>query len=365
MNSNAEWVDDLFLILDIPATKAQWQKKFNETLNSLKTEVQFVISTLNNNEQQLIQEAQKRVTSFYINGCRSNLTIPLKVSASEILLRNQQPELALTVLQPLDMVAGSSYLINFGRALMQMGILDQARHCFISAAETDPDSPEPLFHLAFQAGLSGDIDAASRLYAKSLENDENHIGSLLNLAYLNYQLEQFEEAIEYGKKVIQLDASHVGGYLSIIACYNAMRKFDESRHFITKARSNCAVPVLELDELEAVVCFEQGQYEQAVELVSHYLAARPESVDLRYIRGRASIKLENWSLALTDIDALLSLEPFDTETLEMRFNVLFWSKQWSEAELAYIKLTENAPDMRMKYQQELSELRKNLAMVIG
>lgn len=365
VSNNVGWVEELFLILDIDATKEEWQAKYEEAMHSLKNEVQFMVSTLNNNEQQLVQEAQKRVTSFYINGSRSKLNMDIKVIASEILLRNQQPELALTVLQPIEMDASADYFINFGRALMQIGILDQAKHCFINACEKSPDSAEPLFHLGFCAGISGEAKASASFYKESLEKDPKHIGSLLNLAYLNYQLEQFDTAIEYSKQVIDIDKKVIGGYLTICACLNATKEFSKSSEYIKKARALFGNDVLELDEVESVVCFELKEYKKVIELVTRYLITHPKAVDLRYIRGNSNIHLENWNEALVDINELLSLEPFDTQNLEMKFNVLYWAKRWEEAEIAYIKLLENAPQLRIKYTQEYTDIRKNLAIVIG
>lgn len=366
MNSNEQgWVEELFMILNIPATKEEWQKKFDETMFSLKNEVQFMVSTLNNNEQQLVQEAEKRVTSHYINGSKSTLTAELKVVASEILLRNQQPELALNVLQPIDMDAEAEYFINFGRALMQIGILDQAKQSFITALDKSPDSAEPLFHLGFHAGISGDLRASAKLYRESLEKDPEHIGSLMNLAYLSFQLEEFDNAIRYAEKVITADEKMLGSYLVICSCLNASRQFEKSAETIARARKQFGELEPDIDELEAVICYELQNYSQAVALVTRYIEARPGAVDLRYIRLKSNLELKQWDEALTDIDELLSLEPFDTECLEMKFRALFFAERWEEAELAYIKLLENAPQMRIKYKQEYATLRKNLAIVIG
>ncbi|WP_375749713.1 tetratricopeptide repeat protein [Vibrio sp. HN007] len=362
---NHDWVEELFLILDIPITKKKWQNKFDETMYSLKNEVQFMVSTLNNNEQQLIQEAEKRVTSYYLNGFKSTLTTELKVVASEILLRNQQPELALTVLQPIDMDASADYFINFGRALMQIGILDQAKQSFITALDKDPESAEPLFHLAFHAGISGDLRASAKLYRESLEHDPDHIGSLMNLAYLSFQLEEIDNAIRYAEQVIKADETMLGGYLVICSCLNASRQFEKSAETIARARNIFGETEPDIDELEAIVCFEQSRYSRAVKLVTRYIEARPTAMDLRYVRLKSNIELENWDEALADIDELLSLEPFDTECLEMRFRALFSANRWEEAELAYIKLLENSPQMRIKYTKEYATLRKNLAIVIG
>lgn len=364
-HNKASWVEELFLILDIAATKQEWQRKVEETLHSLKNEVQFMVSTLNNNENQLIQEAQKRVTGFYINGSRTNLTMDIRVIASEMLLRNQQPELALTVLQPIEMDGSSEYLINFGRALMQIGILDQAKQCFMNACEKNPESPEPFFHLAFCSSVSGDTKSAVGFYKESLEKDPKHIGSLMNLAYLYYQLEQFEPAIEYARQVIATDKHNPGGYLTMCACLNATKRFVDSASYIEKARKLCGDNILELDELECVICYELKQYQRAVELVTRYLTTYPKAIDLRYIRGNSNIQLKNWNDALLDMDELLSLEPFDTQTLESKFIVLYQAKRWQEAEIAYIKLLENAPHLRVQYTKEYTEIRTNLAIVIG
>jgi tetratricopeptide (TPR) repeat protein len=365
MSSQTEWVKELFFLLDIPVGVQEWQEKLKQTMHSLRHEVQFVVSTMNNNEQQLVLEAQKRVTSAYINGHRSSLTPEIKVSASEILLRNQQPELALTIMQPIDMDASPAYLINFGRALMQLCMLDQAKHCFISAAEKEPQSAEPLFHLGFHASINGDIQAAERFYTESLQRDAQHAGSLLNLAYLYYQLERFEDAIEHAERALAHDETTIGAYLTIASCLNAQSRFTETLEMIGSARAHISNYVAELDELEAVACLELEQYVRAVELVDSYLAAKPAAVDLKYVRARARLALGSWQQALDDIDALLSLEPYDTETLEMRFKGLLGAERWSEAELAYIKLLEGAPQLRFKYHDEYTVMRKNLAIVLG
>ena len=362
---NNQWVEDLFLLLGLSDMIPDWYKKYDETLSMLKNEIQYVVSTLSNNEYQLIQEAQKRTTTYFINGHKLELGYEQRVSASELLLRHQQPEIALSVLQPLDMDAPAAYFINFGRALMQIGILDQAEQCFINACEKELDSAEPLFHLGFISGLQGEAKKAEKYYLESLYKDEKHIGSLQNIAYLNFQLEQFDNARRYANQLVQISPEQVGSYLVLAASNNAERRFEESHAIIRKARELFGETVSELDELEAIACFELGKYEDVIALASRFIQSHPLATDLKYIRSKSNIELKNWEQALEDITDLLEIEPFDTNSLEMRFIVLYAMKQWSEAEVAYVKLVETAPQLRMKYQEQHKEILRNMALIIS
>lgn len=360
-----QWIEELFLLLDLSDMIPDWYKRYEETLAMLKNEIQYVVSTLSNNESQLIQEAQKRATTYYINGHKMVLNHELRVSASELLLRHQQPEIALSVLQPLDMDASAAYFINFGRALMQIGILGQAQQCFINACEKEPESAEPLFHLGFLSGLQGEAKSAEKYYLESLKKDGKFIGSLLNLSYLYFQLEQFDEARKYANQLVSISPEKVGAYLVLAASYNAERRFEDSHAIIQQSRSRFDEEVSALDELEAIACFELGKYEDAINLVSRFIQSHPLATDLKYVRAKSNIALKKWHEALEDITDLLTVEPFDADSLEMKFIVLFAMNQWREAEVAYIKLVETAPQLRLKYQQQHKELLRNMALIIS
>lgn len=362
---DSNWVDELFVILDIPASKQEWQQKYQQTLDSLTNEVQFVISTLNNNPQQLEDEATKRATTYFLNGHRELINSQSKVLASELLLQNRQPELALFVLQPVDMAANAEYFINLGRALMQLGIFDQSKHCFINALDKEPTSPEPLFHLGFHAGLNGELESSGAYYQECLELSPTHLGALLNLAYLNYQMESFDAAITLASQALEIDKKRVNGYLITCSCLNAQNKFSESYQCAQKARRHCTGDLTEINQLEAVACFELKQYPRVIDLVTEYLAVRPNAIDLKYMRARSYYQVGDLSKAILDIDDLLNLEPYETELLEIKFAILFAQQRWEEAEIAYIRLTESAPQMKFKYQQEYVQLRRNLAIAIG
>jgi tetratricopeptide (TPR) repeat protein len=363
-NENNDWVEDLFVVLGMSISKSEWQDRFEQAYHSLNHEVQFMISTLNNNEEQLIKEAQKRATSFYLNGLENKLSDDLKVASSELLLRNRQPELALSVLQPITMAGSSAYFINFGRALMQIGILDQSQHCFITAHDKDPDSAEPLFHLAFHAGISGELELAGKRYQECIDKHPSHVGALTNFAYLSYQLEQCDQAIEFAKRAIDCDERCLSAYLTLCTSLNSKREFAECQTIINKARISFG-DVIEFDEIEAVSSYEQQQFEHAVEIITRYISKRPNAIDLLYIRAKSNLALNNFDQVIDDANLLLDVEPYDAESLEMKFLSLFSLNKWEEAEMAYIKLTDTAPKMRVKYKVEYNELRKNLAIIIS
>ncbi|MCW8329140.1 hypothetical protein MD588_10015 [Photobacterium sp. SDRW27] len=362
---NNQWLEELFLLLGLSDRLPDYYKKYEETLAMLKNEIQYVVSTLSNNEHQLIQESQKRAATYFINGHKMDLSHDLRVSASELLLRHRQPEIALSVLQPLDMEASAAYFINFGRALMQIGVLGQAEQCFINACEKEQDSAEPLFHLAFLSGLQGEVKKAEKYYLASLKKDEKHKGSLLNLSYLYFQLEQFWKAKKYADQLVVISPEQVGAYLILASCNNAQRNFEVSYTVIQQARRLFNQTVSELDELEAIACFELGKYEEVVILVSRFIQSHPMATDLKYIRAKSYIELKSWEQALDDITELLSIEPFDADSLEMRFIVLYAMNKWSEAEVAYVKLVETAPQLRLKYQQQHKTILRNMALIIS
>ncbi|GLO63515.1 hypothetical protein MACH09_40230 [Vibrio sp. MACH09] len=363
--NDSDWLDSLFKLLRINATQHEWQLKLDETLKALESEMQNMISILACNEEQLYQEANKRVTSFFINGMAKDVSSQAKVEASELLLRNKQPELALSVLQPLNMDSSSGYLINFGRALMQIGSAEQAYQCFINASKKSPESAEPYFHLGFHASLTGKPELSKSYYRQSIEKDAGHLGSLQNISYLYYQLEQFELAIRYANKALEVDEKCVGAYLAISACNNAMQCFWESLANIQTARDVCLDSITELDELEAIACFELQKYPRVIELIDRYLSLRPEATDMRLLRGRSLIELGKYSEALDDLDSLLAIDPYETGILEMRFVVLFFMEQWSEAEVAYVTLIKNAPAFKTKHKEKHSILRRNLALLLN
>ncbi|WP_375753827.1 tetratricopeptide repeat protein [Vibrio sp. HN007] len=361
---NTDWVEDLFIILGISHKIPDWKLKVSETMTILKSEMQYLVMGINGNDLEILKEAQKRATNYYINGIDLKIKPHFKELASELLLRNQQPELALSVLQPLDTNSTVTYITNFGRALLQLGDKEQARQCFIQASDKAPDSAEPYFHLGFESMLSGHIKPAIEFYKKSLARDDKHLGSLLNIAYIYYQLENFEESIRYAQDAIKVNPSSVSAYLTISACLNANNKFEESLNNINSARKSIKDTVAELDELESVACYELKKYSRTIKLINRLIDNKPNAVDFKIIRARSYFELKMFGEALKDVDDYLAVEPYEVNALELRFKIFYLINLWREAEIAYIKLTESAPQYKIKYKNEYQTIRKNLAIAI-
>lgn len=359
------WVYPLFERLNMTSCLNTWNKHFEDEAEKVFTEAQAYIPELCPDNQSLMQEAAKRAVFAILPDDDAAIPFDNRLAACELLLNKRQPELALSIIQPLQQVMEPKLLILRGRALLQLGDTDQARLWFETAAEREPDNAEPDFHLGFLFTLCSDYGQAEAYYRKSLGKDPTHLGSLQNLACLYLQAEDFDAAMELARRIIKINGKLPEAYFVLISSLNNKQDYDSAIIMAEQARRNIQSDFSPLNQLEAYSRFQLKQYEKAVELLNLFLNDRPDAHDMQVMRAQANGELGEWMDALDDVECLLEIEPYDVTCLDLKFKSLFKLERWQEADIAFAQLVSTAPDFRNKYQKEHSSIRRELALFLG
>ncbi|MGF1759907.1 tetratricopeptide repeat protein [Photobacterium sagamiensis] len=359
------WVHPLFELLNITSSLDAWNSRFKDEVEKLFTETQAYVTELCPDNQSLMQEAAKRAVFAFLSDNDAAIPFDSRIAASELLLNNQQPELALSIIQPLQQVMEPNLLILRGRALLQLGDTDQAKLWFETAAEREPGRAEPDFHLGFLFTLCRDYGQAETYYRKSLNKDPEHLGSMQNLACLYLQSGDYDAAIELARRIIGLNSKLPEAYFVLISSLNNNQDFDNAIKMAEQARLSVLADFSPLDQLEAYARFQLKQYDKAVKLLNRFLTARPDAHDMQVMRAQANGELGEWMALLEDVECLLEIEPYDVTCLDLKFRALFELKRWQEADIAFAQLVSAAPDFRNKYQNEHGSIRRELALFLG
>jgi Flp pilus assembly protein TadD len=99
-------------------------------------------------------------------------------------------------------------LLIQGRALLEQGMTEEARHILRDAASQMPKDPRPLQSLGIVQADLGEIELAIETFKRALER-EDHTATRNNLAFLLLTQGECEDATDHFEQVLSSDATSV------------------------------------------------------------------------------------------------------------------------------------------------------------
>jgi tetratricopeptide (TPR) repeat protein len=123
---------------------------------------------------------------------------------------------------------------NLGRALMDLGRVDEAMVHYEEALRIAPDYWTARINYGNALVSAGRWDEAKAEFEKAAEIDPTSAPAFTNLGNVYMRLGQFEHAIEQYEKAIQLDPSTAETYNGLGACYFQMGKYVDAKNEFEK-----------------------------------------------------------------------------------------------------------------------------------
>ncbi|MBX2877875.1 MAG: caspase family protein [Saprospiraceae bacterium] len=160
-------------------------------------------------------------------------------------------------------------------------------------------------------------DAEAKVqFDKAVIKDPTYAATYFNLASWHYFYQQYDLAETNAQKYIALQANDAGGYQMLGRIYRAWKKPQQGAAAFQKSLDLNPAFDLALYNFAALQ-YEQGLYQEAIELLLRYKALDPSDTDVHWLLLCCYALQENYDKALSTLTVLLEDLKFDDqESLE-------------------------------------------------
>jgi len=210
----------------------------------------------------------------------------------------------------LDPEAARAHQVLAGLNLAK-GKIDEAIHHCNEALKVEPKNVDVRFLLGLAYMRRRRLDGAKAQFEEVLRLRGRHPGARLNLAAVHVQLKEFDLAEEQYRKCIEDDPTLTKPRYNLARLYVLQRKFDKAEGElaqllkIARTKPEQAKVQLALAELFKA----KGEKDKAVQAAKTALSLDPKTLAARVFLARHYVAEQNWSAALTELDAALKEDP--------------------------------------------------------
>lgn len=224
-------------------------------------------------------------------------------------LQQHQPDKAEQLLrQVIDLQPSAAAHSNLGAALQALGRIDEAIAAHGDATRAEPDVADYWYGLATALQAAGRHDKAMAAFEKMAQLVPNQPEAVYGLATCQQALRRHDEAIATFDRALTLDAN-----------------FPEAQYG------------------KAVSLQRLGRHDEAIGYFEQALVLDPEYADAHHGIAVSLNALDRADEALAHLDRAIQVEP-DTDRHYLRGSALMALERFKDAEAAYRKATEAAPD---------------------
>ena len=226
---------------------------------------------------------------------------------------------------------------------------DDAIRVCQNVLDEKPDDAESLFSIALIYAQQNQLDRAENYLEKLLSNPEWRDQASFYLGKLEMQKRRPEKALAWFDKVVDsrmaFDADMAG--LSIVM---NLKRQDEVEQRVLRMENKYPEQRLRILTTKAEFLNQQGDYQQAFDVLSAVLKEGPDNRDVLYARALVAEKMDRIDLLEEDLLSILRKNPDDVGALNaMGYTLTDKTERYDEAE---------------KYLKRAIELQPNEAVVI-
>jgi tetratricopeptide (TPR) repeat protein len=226
---------------------------------------------------------------------------------------------------------------------------DDAIRVCQNVLDEKPDDAESLFSIALIYAQQNQLDRAENYLEKLLSNPEWRDQASFYLGKLEMQKRRPEKALAWFDKVVDsrmaFDADMAG--LSIVM---NLKRQDEVEQRVLRMANKYPEQRLRILTTKAEFLNQQGDYQQAFDVLSAVLKEGPDNRDVLYARALVAEKMDRIDLLEEDLLSILRKNPDDVGALNaMGYTLTDKTERYDEAE---------------KYLKRAIELQPNEAVVI-
>jgi tetratricopeptide (TPR) repeat protein len=226
---------------------------------------------------------------------------------------------------------------------------DDAIRVCQNVLDEKPDDAESLFSIALIYAQQNQLDKAENYLEKLLNNPEWDDQASFYLGKLEMQKRRPEKALAWFDKVVDgrmaFDADMAG--LSIVM---NLKRQEEVEQRVLRMANKYPEQRLRILTTKAEFLNQQGDYQQAFDVLTAVLKEEPDNRDVLYARALVAEKMDRLDLLESDLLSILRKNPDDVGALNaMGYTLIDKTERYDEAE---------------KYLKHAIELQPNEAVII-
>lgn len=204
---------------------------------------------------------------------------------------------------------------NFGRILVQVGRLEEARVQFQQLAQMEPDDYETLYSLALLELELDSLDAARSYLIRILNAGVRMNESHYYLGYIDENQGRAAEAIDHYLQVGTEFTNFLNAQRQAVRLLVLEERFDEAHALVLSVSEGRPELEIMLVAVEVDALMNTGQLERADALLSATLEIYADNVDLLFARALLSDRQGNLARAEEDLRRIIALEPQNATAL--------------------------------------------------
>lgn len=264
-------------------------------------------------------------------------------SAENMLIKDQirdahQEFLALRIVEP----HSPRVLVGLAHSEWKLGHNDSAKDLVENAIRLT-DMCFPAYALMADILISeGKKTEAVEFLLRELSLNGKRASRRVQLADLYFELHDFRSGIEQIRLALIDFPNDEALLLKMAELQFESNDSEKSLHYYLKTRRNVPRSSMALKGINDV-CFKTSNGKRAVQIFTDFLRQKPQQADVLQARAQAFEKLEMLDEALADIEASLSLEPEQVESLTTKGRLLKKSAQEMPARMVWTTLTRVDP----------------------
>ena len=204
---------------------------------------------------------------------------------------------------------------NFGRILVQVGRLEEARVQFQQLAQMEPDDYETLYSLALLELELDSLDAARSYLIRILNAGVRMNESHYYLGYIDENQGRAAEAIDHYLQVGTEFTNFLNAQRQAVRLLVLEERFDEAHALVLSVSEGRPELEIVLVAVEVDALMNTGQLERADALLSATLEIYADNVELLFARSLLSDRQGNLARAEEDLRRIIALEPQNATAL--------------------------------------------------
>lgn len=220
--------------------------------------------------------------------------------------------LALTYLESADKYARDKTEIIVLRGFCYLGLdrTEEAKVLFNQVLTSFPNNIDARFGLAQIDILAGRLTGAETLYLDALKRQKLNRNALLAVSLVSQEMGKKEQAQEYINQALQYhgkdaEVQYVAGWISFLnEDYTATERYVRTSVVLNPNFDKSY-------ELLAAVLFQQGRYEEAIDICDYRLNQNRNLISAWYLKGYALTKLNKMEEAYSIFESALAIAPED------------------------------------------------------
>lgn len=298
-----------------PGARARLIESFRDLRKNFPQERSVHYSLIQLLEQSdLADEAMKELMSYReANGNSSRIML----LQAQLLLKLERLDDAVQVLADGIEAYPENRLLrfNYGRILVQIRRLEEAREQFALLAVMAPDDYETLYSLALLDLELDSVDTAKQLLMRLLQAGYRLNDAHYYLGYIGQNQNQSEEAIEHFKQVGTDSVNFLNAQRQVIRLLVQEGELEEAHNWATTLSTGRPDLALMLTTVETDALMNAGHFELAEALLDNAIDNNPDNVDLLFARSFLSDRMGNAAKSEQSLRRIIELQPQDSRAL--------------------------------------------------